>query len=369
MMDEAYKMWLYNIDGVGDMRIRLLISSLGSAQAVFEAPHSLLMRIAGLGQSVANNITKSQTRAALDKCEDWLLRDEDSSFVTLDDPKYPHLLRMTDKPPYGLFIKGKLPPDCKHVVAIVGSRRCTEYGRTVAYEFANELSRCGVIVISGLASGIDARAHKGALAHGNTIGVLGCGVDVVYPKENRGLFDEVRHSGCLVSNYAPDTEPRAAYFPARNRIISGLSNAVLVVEAAAKSGTLITVGHALDQGREVFAVPGSIKSRYSEGTNLLIKEGAAIATSPEDILAYLGAENLEPPEKKQPLLALSPDEKAILTFLDQEHTSTLEHILQRTNLDTPTANQALTMLELQGVVQRLPGLRFERVYSKRHLNP
>ena len=353
---EHYGMWLYMLEGVGERRAQRLLEAFGSAQGVFEADIRELARIEGLGAGVVRRIQDSRDPSLLEGYAQWL-RDNEAAFVSLEDASYPRLLREVPNPPYGFFVKGRMPDDTLPRVAIVGSRRCTDYGRREAYEMARELSNHGVVVVSGLAKGIDAHAHSGALEGGRTIGVLGCGVDVVYPAENRNLFSKVEEGGCIVSIFPPGAAPLPAYFPARNRIISGLSDAVVVVEAAIKSGTLITVGHALDQGREVFAVPGSVRSKLSGGTNMLIMEGAAVATSAADILRYLG---VSPVQKaiKPAISSATPDEAVILELLENEQTVDFQHILQQTGLDTHAANQALTMMEIRGLVRKLPGLRY-----------
>lgn len=356
-------MWLYMLSGVGERRIERLLGVFGGARAVFEATSRELACVEGLGNNTIRNIIKEQNAAALEKHAEWLQKNG-ASFITREDIRYPALLRSINNPPYGLFVKGILPKDSHPKVAVVGSRRCTEYGKEAAYELSKEFASNGIVVVSGMASGIDSQAHRGALQRGSTIGVLGCGVDIVYPAENHRLASNICENGCIISTYTPGASPQPAYFPARNRIISGLCQAIVVVEAAKKSGTIITVGHALDQGREVFALPGSVRSKYSEGTNLLIKEGAAILTEADDVLNYLGINlkgrgatpNIDArPEESMPALG---EESSILAYLNEAHIADLENILNKTGLEASCVNQALTMLELKGRIRKLPGLRF-----------
>jgi DNA processing protein len=204
--------------------------------------------------------------------------------ITFNDPSYPQTLKYTADPPAVLYCLGRLKPD-ELCVAVVGSRKATWYGLDMSKKLSSELARHGVTIVSGMARGVDSKAHYGALeAGGRTIAVLGCGVDVVYPKENRNLMDEICKKGAVISEYLPGTEPIPFNFPARNRIISGLSKGVIIVEASEKSGSLITADYALEQGRDVFAVPGNINSMNSSGTNRLIREGARIITCAGDIL-------------------------------------------------------------------------------------
>ncbi|MCL2618629.1 MAG: DNA-processing protein DprA [Defluviitaleaceae bacterium] len=361
---QNYNLWLHSLSGIGDGKIERILGVFKDARSVFGASSRDLAKIEGLTNDNIKNIVDSANDEYLAECSD-MLRRAGASFVSRFDEAYPALLKEIDKPPFGLFVKGRLPDDDAVKVAIVGSRRCSEYGRSVAYKLANELAAAGVVVVSGFARGIDSVAHRGALqAGGSTIGVLGCGVDVCYPAENHMLMEDMAALGCLISAYPPGTKPLPAYFPARNRIISGLCQALVVVEAGFKSGTLITVGQALDQGREVFAVPGNALSKLSEGTNMLIKEGAAVATCADDILSELRVERPTASESRFGRLSAPDtsglDEHELIVFecISNTHEAGFDHIAETTGLAAHTLNHILVMLEMKGLVEKLPGLRY-----------
>jgi len=281
--------------------------------------------------------------------------------LSLDSPDYPENLRAIPDPPPVLFVRGRTSPQDRVAVAIVGTRKPTPLGRKIAFEIARDLASSHVTIVSGLAYGIDAEAHKGALeAGGRTIACLGAGVDVIYPSSNAWLFKEIPQRGCLVSEYPPGTEPHPWYFPARNRLISGLSLGVLVVEAGEKSGALITADWALKQGRPVMAVPGSPKSSPSQGTNRLIQEGAYLVTSALDVLSFLKRENEYIPEIRQSLKSeeLTLEEAFILETI-REEVCTLDGILEKTkSIPIQKVLSLLTSMEVKGAIYRLPGGRY-----------
>ena len=363
-MDERnYNLWLYCISGIGSAKIEHMLGVFGTAERVFHATSSELAQIEGLTNENIKNILDNASDEVLLARSNWI-KERGVAFLSRLCADYPQALREIVAPPFGLFVKGKLPDDDAPRVAIIGSRRCTEYGRSVSHKLALELAAAGVVVVSGFAKGIDSVAHKAALqAGGETIGVMGCGIDICYPAENKQLMNDITNSGCLMSAYLPSTKPLPAYFPARNKIISGLCKAIIVVEASMRSGTLITVGHALEQGREVFAVPGSILSSLSEGTNLLIKEGAAVATSAEDIISVLGikpknANTSDKEQKKSEKQELDNSETAILRCIRDAQPAMFDHIAHTTGLATSEVNYVLVMLEMKGFVEKLPGLRY-----------
>jgi DNA processing protein len=270
------------------------------------------------------------------------------------DPAYPAQLRAITDPPPVLFVRGALNE--APAVAIVGSRRATPYGRAAAGQLAFDLARAGVTVASGLARGIDGAAHQAALdAEGRTIAVMGCGVDIAYPREHRRLADAIAASGAVVSEFAPGTPPLPGHFPRRNRLISGLSLGVIVVEGAKDSGALVTVDYALDQGREVFAVPGSIFSVRSEAPHRLLREGARVVERAADVLEELG---LAQPRKDTVALGqirpAGTDEDRILEALAQGPAA-FEDVVDATALPAGRVAAALTMLELRGLIKTLPG--------------
>lgn len=286
----SYAHWLYNIPGVGRKTIKYLLSVKGTPEAVYRSSQKelecLFTAMPGK-QKLAERITGSKKewdiRAAYEKLGEKGIR-----FTCLGDEKYPKRLAQIPDAPYGLYFRGKLPAKERPSVAIIGARNCSEYGRRMAQYFGRELAMAGVQIISGMARGIDGISQMAALEmDGYSLGVLGCGVDICYPAENRELYEVLRKQGGICSEYPPGTEPRNNLFPPRNRIISGFSDAVLVIEAKNRSGTLITVDMALEQGREVYALPGRVTDALSEGCNHLIHQGANIAFSAKDMIRSL----------------------------------------------------------------------------------
>ena len=280
------------------------------------------------------------------------------------DRDYPEQLKQTAMPPVALYIRGSLP-DLQQGLAMVGSRNASEYGLQVARAFAADLSAAGLVIISGGAKGIDTASHEGALTGGGpTVAVLGCGIDITYPARNASLFARISENGAVLSEFPPGTPPLAGNFPQRNRIVSGLARGLLVVEAAKQSGAMITVGFALEEGRDVFCVPGSIFLPNSAGCHSLIKAGARLVDRPEDIL-----EELLP---RQPLvrhgpslfsapdLDLTPTGQKLLQLLSAQP-QPLEEILEKTGLDLATVSRELLDLQLKGAVAMLAGQRFYRI--------
>lgn len=283
---QPYAFWLNSVEGVGGVTAKRLVEALGTPKAVYGATEEQLRELTI--PKVTESIVRAQQQdifAPYEKmCRKGIV------MVPFYHPAYPK--RLTDMPdsPFCLYVKGKLPADNKMSLAIVGARNCSAYGRYVAENFAGAFAKYGVQVVSGMAKGIDGIAGAAALADGgDTYAVLGCGVDICYPAANAGLYEEICEKGGVISEYLPGTEPSPGLFPARNRIISGLADAVLVVEARQKSGTLITVDMALEQGKEVYVVPGRITDRLSDGCNRLLRQGASPALSPEQMFAELTA--------------------------------------------------------------------------------
>ena len=280
-------------------------------------------------------------------------------------PDYPAALSSLDDPPDVLFCRGAVPPAKQPAIAIVGSRRATRYGTAQARRIARELASQGVTIVSGLARGVDSAAHWGALdAGGQTVAVLGSGVGVIYPQENKELARRILDSGgAIVSELAPDAQPLPYHFPVRNRIIAGLSDGVLLIEAQKKSGTHTTIQYALDQGREVFALPGNVDAPGSELPLMLLKEGAGICTCAEDILSAMGWRE-KPPEQSS-FLSESDDDtedasSPILRALALEE-KTLEELLQETGLPVNELSTQLTLLEISGKIERRAGQAYARV--------
>lgn len=283
----SHWIWLSRLHGVMPGTTMHLLQRFGSPLEIYNAKKNTLEKTEGIGAGEMTSLMNKDLREAeriLSDCAKHGI-----NIVTFQDAAYPERLAAIYDPPIVLYIKGKLPPlDMYPSIGVVGTRKSTPYGLLAAKEISYYLSKAGIIIISGMALGSDAAAHSGALeALKPTVAVLGCGLDTCYPPENRALYEDIPRRGALVSEYPPGTKPLAAHFPARNRIISGLSQGVLVTEAAKGSGALITVSHALEQGREVYAVPGNIDNPLSSGTNELIKQGAKLVSSYLDILEDL----------------------------------------------------------------------------------
>ena len=278
--------------------------------------------------------------------------------LTWDDPTYPALLQQIPDAPPVLYIKGELTPADEWAVALVGTRKPTLYGREVARLLASELARNGVTVVSGLARGVDGIAHHAALeAGGRTLAVLGSGLDEIYPQEHRVLAERIAECGALISDYPLGTRPEASNFPPRNRIISGLSLGVVVVEAALTSGALITADFAADHGREVFAVPGSILGQSSAGCNRLLRDGAHIVAEVGDILEILSLDQLAAKQAAREVLPSNPTEATVLAQLSAEPCY-VDDLARAVNLPVETITSALVMMELKGMVRQVGMLQY-----------
>jgi DNA processing protein len=356
---EAY-IALNMIDEVGPVRVRALLDRFGTPEAILEARRPDLMQVTGVGEEVARNITgwrdALNLEAELERIEQAGIR-----VVTREDADYPVNLREIYDPPLVLYVRGTLSERDQLSIGIVGSRRATIYGREMAKKLSAQLARVGVTVVSGLARGVDTAAHTGALqGKGRTVAVIGCGIDVVYPPENKKLAGEiVEKGGAIVSEFPFGSPPDAQNFPMRNRIISGWSTGVVVVEADIKSGALITAKQAHDQGREVFAVPGRADSPLSRGTNRLIKDGAKLTEDVEDILGEF--QYLFPKEDPaQPVaMELSEIESKIVAAIGQEEVL-MDEIIRATGLTSAAVSATLLGLEMKRVVKQLPGRQYAR---------
>ena len=285
-----YAYWLYNIAGVGSKTIVRLLAQVKTPQILYHLPEKELELI--LKQ---NRMTPNLAKRIIDAKQHWdvqgtycRLLERKIKFTCLGHSDYPDRLLQIPDAPYGIYYRGKLPDKNKPTAAIIGARSCSEYGKHMAQRFGREFAMAGMQIISGMARGIDGIGQNAALAAGGySLGVMGCGVDICYPSENKDLYDLLCTQGGVCSEYPPGTAPRNSLFPPRNRIISGLSDFVLVIEAKHRSGTLITVDMALEQGREVYALPGRVTDALSEGTNRLLQQGAAVALSPQDMIGSL----------------------------------------------------------------------------------
>jgi len=355
--DPFYWFALRSVPAVGNVTFRRLLTAFGSPEKVLQATVTELAAVGGIRPAVASAIKTHDYRKAAET-ESAALAKSGARVVTLADDDYPPLLKEIPDPPPYLYLKGLLPLS-KTAVAIVGSRRASDYGLSSTARLARELAEQGITIISGLAQGVDAAAHRSALqASGATVGVLGCGIDLIYPAENRRLFQEMAEKGGIISEFPVGTPPDAPNFPRRNRIISGLSRGVLVVEAAEKSGSLITARFALEQGREVFAVPGNITFRASRGTNSLIKQGAKLVETAADILGELPPEAAALPQwAQQQQFNLSVDEEKLCSLLAAGPLQ-IDELTHRSGLTVPAVSAMLLRLELQGAVTQLSGKMF-----------
>jgi DNA processing protein len=357
-MDEFYYWFaLRSVPGVGNVTFRRLVEHFGSPARVLDAPLDQLALVKGVSRAAAVAITTHDYRRAAAHEADAFAK-SGARLVTLLDSDYPPLLKEIPDPPPFLYLKGSLP-EAGTAIAVVGSRLASDYGIATTSRLARELAEQGVTIVSGLAQGVDAAAHRGALqVGGRTIGVLGCGVDQIYPPGNRQLFREMAEQGAIVSEFPLGTRPDAPNFPRRNRIISGLSRGVLVVEAAERSGSLITARFALEQGREVFAVPGNITHRASRGTNSLIKQGAKLVESVADILGELPPEGVNLPQwARQQGFNLSPAEETLCGLL-ADGPLHIDELTIRSELTVSAVSAMLLRLELQGAVLQLTGKMF-----------
>ena len=361
-MDEKnYLLWLSNIKGIGIARITALLDFFETATNIFNSNYKILLD-SGLPRNVISAIIEAKEISPETYIN--LLKEKQIDYFTINCEMYPDQLRHIPSPPPVIYVKGNLPPIHFPIIAVVGSRRASEYGTRQTLEISKKLATHGVVIASGMAKGIDSFAHKGALdADGITLAVLGCGVDHCYPAENKNIYDKIPQKGAIISEYFPGTTPLAGHFPMRNRIISGLSDGILVTEASPNSGSLITVERALDQGRDVFALPGNVTSKLSSGTNNLIKQGAALITSADDILEILGikTQTSENTEKKENVIKnLAEDEKLVYDCIHSEPID-INGLLQKLSQEKITLQQLqylLTMLELKNYINRLPGGRF-----------
>jgi DNA processing protein len=357
--ERMYWVALNCVKGVGAVRFGALLAHFGTARAAWEAAPAAL-REAGLPERAIQNLTK--LRADVDPRGLWAEVERHAAGVlTWDDPGYPRRLKDIDQPPPVLYVRGALAERDEWAVALVGTRRVTAYGRQVAEETAAFLARNGVTVVSGLARGIDSIAHAAALkAGGRTLAVLGSGVDQVYPPENRQLAAEVMENGAVLSDYPLGTQPEAVNFPPRNRIIAGLSLAVVIVEAGLKSGALITAQFAADQGREVFAVPGSIYAPQSAGANHLLRQGAQPLTRPEDLLDALDLTLATEHLAARDVLPADAVEASLFALLGAEPTHVDELGLQA-GLPIEKVSATLALMELKGLVRQVGGMQYVAV--------
>lgn len=354
--------------GIGPASFFALIRRFGSPTRVLNAPVSELRKIAGLKPQFLAELLKADRLRERADDELTAVAKVGGRILVRDDADYPGLLSHINQAPPVIYTLGNTDVLRMPSVAMVGSRAATSYGRRVARRIAGDLAGWGVCVVSGLALGIDGQAHGGAIdAGGATVAVLGCGLDVVYPRSNRGLYEQIRADGLLVSEYPLGTPPEPFRFPARNRIIAGLSLGVVVVEATRKSGSLITVQFGLEAGREIFAVPGQVDSAKSAGAHWLVQQGASLAVSAADIIEHLSLKQ-PGPEEKQPadrmgMPRLDPDSAKLLSMIEP-YPRPREELLQSSGFSAARLQELLLLLELEGLVELIPGDQVRKITTK-----
>lgn len=367
--DCVYWLRMHEIQGLGRQTTYQLLKAFGSAEAIFAASHANLRKV--VSDDIANQIKAETVSDQIKITLEWLA-EPNNHLITLADEDYPRLLLETSDPPPVLFAKGQLSCLQQPSIAIVGSRNPTAQGEKNAHDFAMLLAEFGFTIVSGLAIGIDAAAHRGALAsNGKTIAVVGTGLDIVYPAKHRELAHEIIKQGLLISEFSLGTPSLPQNFVQRNRVISGLSMGCLVVEASLQSGSLITAKFATEQDRDVFAIPGSIHSPQSKGCHQLIKQGAKLVDAVQDIVHELKSEHFVSlaaiPLKKNfiPAKNTSPEEiphadKALLDLMSFEPV-TVEYLLQHSGLTSDTLSSILISLELDNKIASMPGGRYQRI--------
>lgn len=355
---DARRFWVaFNlVKGIGAVRLRGLLDHFGDLEKAWNASPGAL-RSAGLSEKIVDRLVQVRSGDRLDLCMERI----DSGgiqVVTWDDANYPPRLKEIDQPPPVIYVRGAILPEDDLAVAMVGTRRMTVYGRQICEEVADYLARAGVTIVSGLARGVDGVAHQAAVnAGGRTIAVLGCGVDLIYPHEHKRLAEKIMQQGALVSDYPPGTPPESSNFPPRNRIISGLSLATIVVEAGETSGALITATFAVEQGRDVLAVPGAIHSPQSKGANRLIQQGAHPLIRPQDVLDLLDIQVRGQQITARKILPSDDFEAAILACIGDSPTH-LDDIGAMCGLPIEKVSATLTMMELKGMVQQIGGSNY-----------
>lgn len=353
-MQRQYLAALQKVAGLGHKTITMLMRYFGSAEEAWKASVDEWYDC-GVKKSVCEEFLA--VRGSLDITA--MIKEWESKGIRLcarGDEDYPAYLAEVFDPPYLLYYRGTIPKS-ELYIGVVGARRSTTYGRQAARKIASELAAAGAVVVSGAARGIDSAAHLGALENGKTIAVLGCGADVVYPPENGKLLDDIAANGAVISEYPPGTQPVPGMFPARNRIISGISQGLLVVEAAAKSGALITATYAMEEGRDVFAVPGSIFSAVSVGTNRLIQDGVKPITCGQDILdEYRMSASHQEAQK----IILTKEEEMVHTAIQYDYAMSTEEIAMQTNLDVRQIALIVLQLMLRGLVKEDSAQRYIR---------
>jgi len=344
--------WLTNIPSVGPVRLRKLFQYFDTAEQIYYASEKQLSNVVGLGVKSIQAILASRDLDKIKRCYDKL-EQRGIYFVAKNEKKYPKKLLQNYDAPFGIYVRGKLPSEDMKTIAVVGARDCSTYGLELARYFARELSLAGIQIISGMARGVDSASHRGALeVDRDTYAVLGSGIDVCYPPEHFNLYEEIKTHGGIISEYGLGVNAASMHFPMRNRIISGMSDGILVVEARKKSGSLITADLGLEQGKDIFAIPGRVGDELSYGCNKLIKMGAYMVQSPNDILECydMGKKDYEKDLKKNNNM-LDSKEKIVyanLSFIPKH----LNEILGETNMELCELMESLVALEIKGYIKQ-----------------
>lgn len=357
---EEYWYWICSIRGLYRNEIGRLIEYFGNPQYLFYAKEKEINSLPFLNEADKKALVRDKNKTDIDK-EYHNRRKKGIDFISIGHPAYPLRLKAIPDPPFGLFYKGSLPGEETYAAAIIGARRCSGYGRQMAEEIGQELALRGIHIISGMALGVDGFGQCAALrAGGNSYGVLGSGVDICYPKRNLNLYKALEEQGGILSEYPPGTQPLPIHFPLRNRIISGLSDVVVVVEAKEKSGSLITADCALEQGRDVYVVPGRMNDELSRGSNLLIAQGAGIITGVDALLRELGIEGEKERKNKKNKITLETKENLVYSCLDFNSKS-LDQILSDANLPVKELAGVLISLQLKGLVKESAKNFYEKI--------
>ncbi len=347
---EEYWLWLCSQKELYRPHIARLIQYFGTPKDIFQAPEKEIRNLRCLNEMQVTALLRS--RDVWNGKETWhYLKERGIRFISAGQSEFPEGLKNIPDCPFGLFVKGRLPDKEKRSVGIVGARQCSYYGKRMAERMAAALAECGVQVISGMALGIDGYAQMAAMdAGGKSFAVMGCGVDVCYPRKNQALYEKLEENGGLLSEYPPGREPLALHFPMRNRIISGLSDCLLVIEAKERSGSLITADLALEQGKDIYAVPGRVGDVLSAGCNRLILQGAGIVLSEKEFLMAMGFLNEKQKKNKKPRNPLETKEKLLYSCVDL-HPRSLQQIASEVKLPIQEVMAVLTVLEMKGFIE------------------
>lgn len=366
MTEEESWFWICTISGIYRKKIKQLVNIYNSPINIYKMSESQIRKLKILTEKEQSFLIKSRCTNQI-KENFQNLKEQNIDFISSVNSRYPKKLMNIPDSPCCLYVKGNIPSNNVPSVAIIGARNCSNYGKEIALEYARKLSENGVQIISGLARGIDSYGHEGALAvNGKTFGVLGCGINICYPRENYKLYIDMLEKGGVISEYPINTQPLSMFFPERNRIISGLADIILVIEAREKSGSLITTDLALEQGKDIFAVPGRVTDALSSGCNRLISQGAAIANSPKEIMEELGIkyEQNEKLLKKNNNL-LERKENMVYSCLDLQPKS-LDEILNVINLEYSEIMLILVDLEMKGLIKETSKNYYIKINIENH---